>query len=50
VRKLTNGLKEILVVINYEKSCFTQFRNKNSKCLDIQAEYSNRRIPSTSDI
>jgi hypothetical protein len=39
-----------LLVINYEKTCFTQFRNKNSKSLDIQVDYSNRRIPSTLDI
>jgi hypothetical protein len=48
--KINEWFERNLLVINYEKLCFTQFRNKNSKSLDIQVEYSNRRIPSTSDI
>jgi hypothetical protein len=48
--KINEWFERSLLVINYENTCFTQFRNKNSKSLDIQVEYSNRRIPSTSDI
>jgi hypothetical protein len=34
-----HGLKNL---INYDKTWFTQFQNKNSKSLDIQVHYSNR--------
>jgi hypothetical protein len=47
--KINEWFEKNLFVINYEKPCFTQFRNKNSKSLDIQVEYSNRRIPGTLD-
>jgi hypothetical protein len=48
--KINEWAERNLLVINYEKTCFTQFQNKNSKSLDIQVEYLNRQIPSTSDI
>jgi hypothetical protein len=48
--KLFVIINEWFEKISYEKTCFTQFQNKNSKSLDIQVDYSNRRIPSTSDI
>jgi hypothetical protein len=37
-----------LLVINYEKTCFLQFQTKNSKMLDIQLNYLNNQIPSSS--
>jgi hypothetical protein len=48
--KINKLFERNLLVINYEKACFTQFQNKNSKSLYIQVEYLNRRIPSTLDI
>jgi hypothetical protein len=39
-----------LLVINCEKTCFLQFQTKNSTSLDIQDNYLNSQIPSTSDI
>jgi hypothetical protein len=39
-----------LLVINYEKTCFLQFLTKNSISLDIQYNYLNSQIPSTSNI
>jgi hypothetical protein len=48
--KINEWFERNLLVIIYEKTCFTQFQNKNSKSLDIQVEYSNRWIPSTLDI
>jgi hypothetical protein len=47
--KMNEWFERNLFVIHYEKTCITQFQNKNSKSLDIQVEYSNKRIPSTSD-
>ena len=39
-----------LLTINYEKTCFLQFRTKNSKMLDIQVNYLNKQISSNSNI
>jgi hypothetical protein len=40
--KINEWFERNLLVIDYEKTCFTQFQNKNSKSLDIQVDYSNR--------
>jgi hypothetical protein len=36
--KINEWFERNLSVINYEKTCFTQFQNKNCKSLDIQVE------------
>jgi hypothetical protein len=36
--KINEWFERNLLVINYEKTCFTQFQNKNSKSLDIHVE------------